>query len=146
MPIERRKHITRQMLRDEPNTLFVFGDNLAEYGLGGQAKEMRGEPNAVGIPTKRAPTMKANAFFDNSDACLAAVKPTILARFSLLDYHLSKGGTVVFPEAGIGSGLADLATKSPKIWNLIQTEISHLENIKGEQPCKPPSLPSSSPA
>ncbi|KKL05458.1 hypothetical protein LCGC14_2605850, partial [marine sediment metagenome] len=55
--IEYRDHITRQMLRDEPDTLFVFGDNMQRRGLGGQAFAMRGEPNAVGIPTKIFPSM-----------------------------------------------------------------------------------------
>jgi len=53
MGIRTEKHITRQMLRAEPGTLWVFGDNLQRKGLGGQAKEMRGEPNAIGIPTKK---------------------------------------------------------------------------------------------
>lgn len=42
--IEYRDHITRAMLRAEPEKLFVFGDNFVRTGFGGQAKEMRGEP------------------------------------------------------------------------------------------------------
>lgn len=61
------KYITRQMMRAEPTTLFVFGDNLAQVGYGGQAKEMRGEPNAVGIPTKRKPSRTApDEFFTDN--------------------------------------------------------------------------------
>jgi hypothetical protein len=48
----RLKHITREMVRADPSTVFVFGDNMARNGLAGQAKEMRGEPNAIGVPTK----------------------------------------------------------------------------------------------
>lgn len=132
MPIEKRSHITRKMLRDEPDTLFVFGDNMAECGLGGQAKEMRGEPNAVGIPTKWRPNMSRGAFFDNSQPCLDAAKPVIGSRFDQLAEHLHKGGKVVFPEAGIGTGLANLATKAYLIWNYIQMRIKELETIKGE--------------
>jgi len=37
MPIEYRKLITRPMLQQAPETLFVFGDNMLRKGLGGQA-------------------------------------------------------------------------------------------------------------
>lgn len=65
--IEYRKFITRQMLRDEPEKLFVFGDNFGRVGFGGQAKEMRGEPNAVGVLTKRFPSMVHAAFLTDDD-------------------------------------------------------------------------------
>jgi hypothetical protein len=40
--MRRIKFITSEMLRSERATLFVFGDNMTERGLGGQAREMRG--------------------------------------------------------------------------------------------------------
>lgn len=43
------KYIKRQDLKSNPNTQYLFGDNLKRSGFGGQAKEMRGEPNAIGI-------------------------------------------------------------------------------------------------
>ncbi len=67
MPIIREPRITRQMVREHPDRLFVFGDNLARVGYGGQAREMRDEPNAVGIPTKKLPTMTEGAFFSDAD-------------------------------------------------------------------------------
>ncbi len=66
MPIRREPHITRQMVRAEPEAYWVFGDNLARKGLGGKAREMRGEPNTIGIVTKRAPTMNPEAFFSDT--------------------------------------------------------------------------------
>lgn len=127
MPIERRDQITRQMLRDEPKTLFVFGDNMQGRGLGGQAKEMRGEPNAVGIPTKYSPSMAVSAFFDDSIACFDAVMPTIINRIEIIAKHLESGGNVVFPTAGIGTGLAELEKRAPQIWMSIQLLIETLE-------------------
>ena len=53
MPVIFMSSITREFVRNHPDFIFVFGDNLAKKGLGGQAREMRGEPNAVGIATKR---------------------------------------------------------------------------------------------
>jgi hypothetical protein len=41
-------------------------DSVQRHGLAGQAKEMRGEPNAIGVATKRAPSTNPKAFFDDS--------------------------------------------------------------------------------
>ncbi len=48
------KKYTRAYIRAHPDWLFVFGDNMMRRGFGGQAAEARGEPNAIGIATKRA--------------------------------------------------------------------------------------------
>lgn len=113
-------YITRAQLQAAPETLFVFGDNMRERGFGGQAREMRGEPNAVGIPTKWEPSNSANAFFCNSD--LAACKGLIDNRFLKLLRHLQAGGNVVWPDAGIGTGLADLKSRAPRIWEYIEIQ------------------------
>jgi len=112
--IEYRKWIYRRMLRDEPDKLFVFGDNLIRSGYGGQAKHMRGEPNAVGIPTKRFPSMQSNAFLydQNFDEWLLTATPDYL-RLNQYD------GIIIWPLDGIGSGLARLEETSPKIWKQI---------------------------
>jgi len=130
MPIEYRQFITRQMLQDEPNTTFVFGDNMLGLGYGGQAKEMRGEPNVIGIPTKYKPSMAADAFFDDSDECFNTAAFSIRECFHYLAHRLRNGGKVVFPEAGIGTGLADLENKAPRIWALIQSLHQQLTEIK----------------
>jgi hypothetical protein len=123
--IRREKHITRAMLRAEPETLFVFGDNLERRGLGGQAAEMRGEPNAVGIPTKRAPSMREDAFF--TDADLTSFINASYRDAQRLAKHVDQGGTVVLPADGIGTGLADLQRRAPEIWEVIQGIIETLE-------------------
>lgn len=123
--LTRVKHITRAMLRAEPDTLFVFGDNMQRRGLGGQAREMRGEPNAVGIPTKRAPSMLFDAFFDDSD--LPKALPEIEAAFRRLREHAMTGGKIVWPADGIGTGMAELAKRAPLIWKLIELHRELLE-------------------
>lgn len=125
--IEYRKHITRQMLRDEPEKLFVFGDNLERRGLGGQAREMRGEPNAIGIPTKRSPRMTEDAFF--TDADLDTFQGETGSAFAKLAGHLRRGGTIVWPEDGIGTGLADLRRRAPKVWSNLGRAKAWLEDI-----------------
>lgn len=113
MPIEFRKRITREMLQAEPNTLFVFGDNLQRRGFGGQAKEMRGEPNAVGLPTKRAPHMYKDAFLMDTD--LETIRRVTQADLRRLLNCAALSGTIVWPRDGIGTGLAALGANAPAI-------------------------------
>ena len=127
MPLEYRKWITREMLQAEPDTLFVFGDNLQRKGLGGQAKSMRGEPNAIGIPTKKRPSNNEDAFFTDQD--LDEVRNEIDSEFRRLEAHLIAGGFVVWPEDGIVTGFADLPRRAPKFWDYLEGNRSRLERI-----------------
>tara|TARA_E500000318_G_scaffold8884_1_gene8327 strand:- start:1612 stop:2142 length:531 start_codon:yes stop_codon:yes gene_type:complete len=108
-----RKFITRDMLRTEPQVLFVFGDNLLRKGSGGQAKDMRGEPNAVGLPTKKEPSMQPTAFFGNED--FEMWKKASYDDWKRLFEHLKQGGSLVWPSNGIGTGLANLQETAPDI-------------------------------
>lgn len=109
------------MIRSEPEGLFVFGDNLERWGLGGQAKEMRGEPNAVGIPTKRSP--RAYLCNEDLDEWIAATKEDV----EKLHSHT---GIVVWPKDGIGTGLAQLAVRAPVIYDKIRKLESSLVNMR----------------
>lgn len=125
--IECRKYITRKMLRDEPNTLFVFGDNIARSGLGGQAKEMRGELNAVGIPTKKFPSNSPSAFFSDQD--YSSFISESAKDWKRIENHLKSGNKVVWPSDGIGTGLADLKNKAPSIMKVIDDSFNYLNGI-----------------
>lgn len=112
--------ISRADLRANRDALFVFGDNVKERGFGGQAKEMRGEPNAVGIPTKWKPAMDEAAFFSDSD--LPAIRGLIDERFEELMRHRASGGKIVWPALGVGTGLADLPNRAPRVWDYIESK------------------------
>ena len=114
MPIKYQKFITRQDLKNNPNDIYLFGDNLMKVGLGGQAREMRGEPNAIGIPTKFAPGNAPEDFFSDLDFQMIQRKYDVL--FANLGELLRGGKTIVIPEAGLGTGLADLPNKAPMIY------------------------------
>lgn len=124
MPILTRHRIYRADLRAKPSHLFVFGDNLSGTGYGGQARQCRGEPNAVGIPTKVAPSMAPGAFL--TDAHLDTVRPLYQAAFRRLDLHLQTGGIVIWPADGIGTGLARLEASAPLVWAYLQSCIREL--------------------
>ena len=123
--------ITREFVRSHQTWLFVFGDNLAKKGLGGQAREMRGEPNAVGIATKRSPSMNSDAFFSDSDIHNVIVMGAIKDSFRILEFHLLSGDVVVIPKNGVGGGLANLPVNAPLIDTFIKDSIERLVNIYG---------------
>lgn len=127
MPVEMVKHITRQMLRDRPEALFAFGDNMEGTGYDGQARECRGEPNAVGIPTKWRASMDQGAFF--RDEHFPKVKSAIDAAFLRLVDHLRAGGVIVLPRDGIGTGLAQLPVFAPRIHDFIHRSAARLIEI-----------------
>ena len=56
------KYVTEKFLRDNPNVIFVFGDNTIRKGKGGAAK-LRGEPNTHGFITKKYPNNNDESFY-----------------------------------------------------------------------------------
>lgn len=121
------KKYTRAYIQAHPDWLFVFGDNLARAGYGGQAKEARGEPNAIGITTKKAPNMTPDAFLTdaNYDAWFAGERPT----FNRLYDAAKAGRTIIWPLDGIGTGLARLEQKAPQIWQEIENIRTWIDGV-----------------
>lgn len=120
-----QKWITRDDLRANPAVLYIFGDNEIRSGLGGQAKEMRGEPNAAGIATLYAPGRywtEANITHQCSviDADMAPV------------FEAAKSGhLIVFPLDGIGTGLACLKSHSPTTFAHLEQRVAALKSFGG---------------
>lgn len=97
-----------------PTALVVFGDNLLGVGKAGQAC-IRDEPNAFGVPTKKAPSMLENAFFQDEEEFINLVKN----KLDFLWEEHKRGRTIILPRQRIGTGLARLKEYSPKIDLLI---------------------------
>lgn len=101
------------LVRKNPDTLYIFGDNLQKRGFGGQAI-IRANENAMGIPTKKRPSMRQDAFF--TDAELESNVIAIDAAIDQIQRRLDNDKNikrVVFPTGGLGTGLAQLAKKAP---------------------------------
>ena len=99
--------ITRKHIKENPKTLFIFGDNDQRYGLGGMAKEFRGEANTVGIRTKKKPSMSAGSFYVDSEYTQNIKK--IDKDLNLVLHKFMFGGfTKIYVPEGIGEGLAKL--------------------------------------
>lgn len=104
--------IARAMVQSKPEARFVFGDNLERFGLGGQAASMRGEPNAIGVATKRRPGASSRDYFTDADTdALAAIDADI----DCVAAALAEGRDVYIPFDGLGTGLSELPTRAPAL-------------------------------
>ena len=125
--VVRMKWIARSFVREHRDRIFLFGDNLARRGFGGQAAAMRGEPNCVGIPTKKFPNNRDDAFF--TDLELEQNKAAIDHAFDFLFHKISKAEqTIVIPANDIGTGRAQLESRAPLTFAYLQKRLEDLSH------------------
>lgn len=100
------------------NTLYVFGDNIGRVGRKGQSN-IRFARNAVGIITKRFPSMAEGAFLTDSifDMTSQLIVGDIANIHRLLDGE--EFTHVHFPSHGLGTGLANLKSNAPKTFDYL---------------------------
>jgi hypothetical protein len=145
MPVFRKKWITRDFVRENPEFIFVFGDNLARSGLGGQAFHMRGEDNTLGFSTKKKPDNNPHSFYSDDDFDFSVLNDTLVTHSlpriyteltpqnrCLTDINdilelLKEDTVVVIPSDGLGNGLSKLNEYAPKFDNFIKNFIHHIE-------------------
>lgn len=108
------KRYDPEMVREKPNYLFIFGDNLFGRGKGGQAI-IRDEPNAYGIPTKKRPDYSPESFMTDEE--LEENKQHIMKAID--DMPINQYDVIVFPEDGLGTGLARLPELAPKTFEFL---------------------------
>ena len=123
--VERMRFITREYVRANRDKLFLFGDNLGRRGLGGQAAAMRGEPNAMGIPTKKSPGYKDDAFL--SDDEFKRNKAAIDVAFAeVARAAMETIRSIVIPSDGLGTGRAQLDKRAPRTFAYLQKRLAEL--------------------
>jgi hypothetical protein len=110
-----KNYITRNDLRTNRTKIFIFGDNDQRSGFGGQAKEMRGEPNSIGIRVKKYPSMNENSFYRDSEYKNNIIK--IDEDINKLEKLECK--TIIFPSNGIGTGMAKLNITAPETFKYL---------------------------
>lgn len=118
--IETMDMFTEEIVKNNPNKLFVFGDNMLRYGKGGQAI-IRDFPNTIGIATKRAPRTDKEAYFsdadDEMDTMLQDIRKLYLISRCNVFTH------IVFPTKGIGTGRARMKSKSPMLYKMMKNKL-----------------------
>lgn len=106
------KQLTVEFIhKHKDKIIFVFGDNLAQRGFGGQARVCRLQPNCYGIPTKRAPCNEHTCFFNDD-------------MYKIFCAHIDKAisliprndGRQIYVIPGIGEGLSRMPEKCPKVF------------------------------
>ena len=127
--IETMDMFTEEIVKANPNKLFVFGDNMLRYGKGGQAI-IRDLPNTLGIATKRAPRTDEFAYFsdadDEMDAMLQDIRKLwLISRCNVFTH-------IVFPTKGIGTGMAHMKSKSPMLYKMMKNKLETYFNYTFE--------------
>lgn len=135
------ERFTLALVKQHPNEIFVFGDNMAKYGKKIGQAIIRPMPNAFGVPTKREPARYDAAYFSDQPDEFAAIKK------SLQDlYRLSRRHTLVFPLGGLGTGLAEMQARSPEAWKYMNQILEeHFGVINGLVSRHAPPKPTASP-
>lgn len=116
--------ITEEFLNNNPDTFFVFGDNLEHRGTGGAAK-LRGHPRAIGFVTKKAPDHKERSSFTPEE-----YQKIFFKMLDQLREHVKKNPTQKFYISKLGAGLANRY----RIWELVikhnlTTELAEFDNV-----------------
>lgn len=115
--IETVKRYSNDDVKNNPDKIYVFGDNTQRNGTGGQAT-IRNNENAFGIATKLAPSMKQDAFMSDDD--LESNKQVIDSDIKAIK---DDGRDLVFPEDGFGTGLAKLKEKAPQTYEYLKQRL-----------------------
>lgn len=128
MPILFQSMILRADLRLNTRALYLFGDNDQRAGYGGQAKEMRGEPNAVGIRTKWEPNMREAAFYREGERPGTSPPAEFIAKieedFAPVRAALGRNEIVIVPASGLGTGAAKLKEFAPVTLRYLETLVA----------------------
>ena len=117
--------ITREYLRDNPNHIFVFGDNTLRRGKGGAAA-LRDEPNTYGFITKILPNNSNEAFYT-----IDIYKPIYYVEIEKLKSYISQNLTKTFLISQLGSGLANRHGIFEKVIEPnIKNDLNEFDNVK----------------
>jgi hypothetical protein len=93
--------VTATYLRQNPNHIFVFGDNELRIGKGGAAA-LRDFPNTYGFITKKFPNQMDNSFYKCDD--YPEIYQNEITRFqNYIEHHMD----YKFLISPVGSGLAN---------------------------------------
>lgn len=105
---------------NNPNKLYIFGDNLQRYGMAGQAIIRRCK-NATGLATKISPSMEEEAFFNDKDykIFINIIDKEIAKIKRVFNNDLREVDTIVFPVDGLGTGLSKLPTVAPQVFKYL---------------------------
>ncbi len=101
--------ISKKYLRDNPDHIFVFGDNKIRRGKKGAAF-LRDEPNSYGFITKKIPSYKFDSYYKPKE-----YKVVFKREILYLKLEIESNPSQTFLITELGSGLAN----KYKIWEKV---------------------------
>ncbi|MFW6225676.1 MAG: hypothetical protein ACOC3V_01795 [bacterium] len=117
--------VTKEFLNNNPEVIFVFGDNTLRIGKGGAAV-LRDEPNVYGFITKKFPDNKDSSFYKDDE-----YKQIYQEEIKKLKQVLKNHPFQTFLISKIGAGLANKYNIFEKIiFPNIKKDLEEFENIK----------------
>lgn len=126
-----KDYITRRMVRQHKDHLYLFGDNVAQYGNGGMAFQLRNQPNAYGLPTKWMPLDIPKAYFTDQQYedfmdIIDTAFDNIPQGYQYIVIPIDNNDII-----SIGTGLADMPNKCPKCYQYFLSKFKWLQqNLK----------------
>ena len=131
MTIIQKEYFSIKQCNKNPKNLYVFGDNSNRIGRGGQAI-IRNCSNSFGIVTKLLPSTNDKAYFNDDKFVMHLFY--IEADINRLKEESKNYDNIVFPKAGLGTGLSDMPNKCPKLFKamneLLKTNFG-FDNVNG---------------
>ncbi len=124
MPVFDIPMVTRDRVRAGKLFLFAFDDDemrLTESGLAGQC---RGEPNAIGIRTRRGPGIDVAVAWRDEE--LVRNQAKLDDDFAILISWVEAGGPVFLPKAGLGMLQPRLVDTAPRTFLFLQKKVKEL--------------------
>lgn len=109
--------------RTHPDMMFIFGCNNVRLGRSGQAV-IRDEPNAFGIPTKKYSNNNETSFYTDLEYEKNVEKIDAAIQHIKNNLHKFKG--VMYPAAGLGTGLSQLDKRAPRTFRYLNRKIDKL--------------------
>ena len=104
--------ITRAFIKAHSHITFIYGDTLHHDGIGKQAFEARGEPNAYPIPHKKCKCYNDNSCFWRDEELEVLFKPALERHLSLVSQSNNK--VIFFPK--IVLGFSEMDKRCPMVY------------------------------
>lgn len=124
MPVFDIPMVTRDRVRAGKLFLFAFEDDALRSTDAGLAAQCRGEPNAVGIRTRRGVGNDATATWRDDD--LVRHQAMLDDDFAILVSWVEAGGPVFLPKAGLGMLQPRLVDTAPRTFLFLQKKVKEL--------------------
>lgn len=107
---------TEETVKQNPDKIFIFGDNDLRVGKGGQAI-IRDLPNTFGIRTKKKPNLHPSSFYIDREIDENSNK--IREDIIKISEFIEAGKTIVLSSGGYGTGLSKLPETAQKTFDYL---------------------------